>query len=280
MPTALIIGPGYLGRRVGENWLREGYTVYALTRSNGAELQGLGFEPIVGDVLEPATLVQFPPVDRLLYAVGLDRKSGRSMREVYVNGAANVFNAVRVNGPIVYISSTSVYGQTAGEWVAESSATIPTDGSGQVVLDAEETILAIRPETIRLRFAGIYGPNRILRKEALLKGSPLVGDADKWLNLIHVEDGANAVSQAANLATPGSVYNIADTQPVRRREFYTYSAECLGAPAATFEPGPMEQSFSIDANRRIDSSKARAELDWTLKYPSFREGLPAAIRES
>ena len=139
----LIIGCGYLGRRVARRWKKQGHQVFALTRSgdHAADFRDAGIEPFIGDVTDSASLASLPEVDTLLYAVGLDRTSGQSQREVYVGGLENVLArmADRVRC-FLYISSTSVYGQNAGEWVDESSECRPTSENGSVCLDAESLL--------------------------------------------------------------------------------------------------------------------------------------------
>ena len=135
-------------------------------------------------------------------AFGLDRSSGQTMRAVYVEGLANVLAALPAPARFVHVSSTSVYGQTDGEEVDEQSATEPEEESGKIVLEAERVLRRAAPEAIILRFAGIYGPGRLLRRQAIEAGEPIVGNADKWLNLIQVEDGAEAVLAAVELQHP------------------------------------------------------------------------------
>jgi nucleoside-diphosphate-sugar epimerase len=266
----LIIGCGYLGQRVATAW--PGGPVAALTRGRAAELTSLGIQPHIGDVLDSVSLQSLPAVSMLLYAVGLDRSAGRSMREVYVDGLANVLKNVHCAGPFVYISSTGVYGQTNGEWVDENSLTEPIEESGRVVLAAEQTLRQLRPDAIILRFAGIYGPNRVLRRQALLNGEPLTNDADKWLNLIHVADGVQAVLAAFRQGKPGETYLIADDEPVTRRDFYTRSAELLDAPPAQFA---TTGATGREPNRSIRNSHAKKLLGWQPEYRSYREGLAA-----
>ena len=100
----------------------------------------------------------------------------------------------------MYVSSTGVYGQCHGEEVDEESATEPVEESGRVVLEAERLLHQQLPEAVILRFAGIYGPGRLLRRQAIEAGEVLVGDPEKWLNLIHVADGAAAVHAAEESA--------------------------------------------------------------------------------
>lgn len=271
----LIFGCGYLGRVVAARWLAAGSRVVALTRSNAAKLQTVGVEPVSGDVLDPASLRALPVAFTVLYAVGFDRAAGKSMHEIYVRGLANVLDALPACARFVYVSSTSVYGQSDGSWVDEDSPTEPTEESGRIVLEAERLLRAKKPDAIVLRSAGLYGPHRLLRQGPILKGEPLVGDADKWLNLVHVSDAADAVLLAEAKADPGGTYNVADGSPVARRDFYTRLAELLNAPAAAFEHRPEPGA----PNRRIDASKFRA-LGWAPKYPTYRDGLPVAVRES
>lgn len=273
----LIIGCGYLGQRVAELWKQHGDTVFALTRNRAAEFQSRGWQPIIGDVLEPSSLQNLPSVDTILYAIGWDRSSGRAMRDVYVQGLQNVLQALPPHGKLIYVSSTSVYGQTDGDWVSETSTTEPAEGSGQIVLDAERTLLHHRPSSVILRFAGIYGPKRLLREKALRNGEPLLGDAEKWLNLIEVRDGAQAVIAAEHSGQSGEIYNIADDMPTSRRDFYTFLAEQLGAPVAKFEPMPEGQAGYRDTHRRISNAKAKRELTWTPQYASYRDGIPASV---
>jgi nucleoside-diphosphate-sugar epimerase len=267
--SSLILGCGYLGRRVAWRWVEQGRRVFALTRGNSEQLRALGIEPIVGDVCDPATLRDLPRVNTVFYAIGLDRSSGHSMREVYVDGLANVLTALPRPERFIHVSSTSVYGQTDGGWVNEESATEPVEDSGRVVLNAERLLRERIPEAIILRFAGIYGPDRLLRKAALLRGEPLVGDCEKWLNLIHVDDGVDAVLAAEAKAEPGSTFTIADGSPVSRREFYSHWAKVLGAPPAAFEHLPEPGA----ANRRISNDAARSRLGWSPRHSSYRDGL-------
>ena len=275
-----IIGCGYLGRRVARLWLEQGKQVGALTRSRSEEFRKLRIEPIQGDVLDPD--LKLPEVDTLLYAVGLDRSSGRSFREVYIDGLRNVLEKLPKPRRFIYVSSTSVYGQSDESWVTESSLTDPVEENGKIVLEAEELIRSNFADALILRFAGIYGPDRILRRAAIEKGEPLRGDADKWLNLIHVEDGAKVVLAAEEKAQSGSTFLVADGHPVRRREFYTRMSELLQAPAARFEPLPPETPLPPHerGSRRVSNQKLGDELTITLDFPDYLTGLPQAILNS
>src|SRR5262245_57162288 len=212
MGIKLIVGCGYLGKRVAQRWRAAGHRVFVTTRKLGRfeELTALGVEPILCDVLDPNSLGELPPVQSVLHCVALDRSTGVEMRRLYVEGLANVLAAVGPDARFVYVSSSGVYGQTGGEEVDETAATDPPDESGRVVLEAERLLRERRPGALVLRFAGIYGPGRLLRAQALKAGEPVVGDPGRWLNLIHVEDGVTAVVAAEGEGEEGEVVNVAD----------------------------------------------------------------------
>lgn len=276
MSAKLIIGCGYLGRRVAAQWRAAGERVFATTRrpERADEFRALGLDPIMCDITRPESLTALPhSVDAIVHCVGLDRTAGLPMRTVYVDGLRNILTTLLGwTGRFVHVSSTSVYGQTNAEDVDETAATEPIEESGRIVLDAERCLRMLRPEAIVLRFAGIYGPDRLLKSKALRAGEPLTAHPDKRLNLIHVDDGARAVVAAIERGSPGAIYNVCDDEPVLRRAFYARFAELIGAPPPTFAPSAHER-----ANRRILNTRLRRDLAVELLYPTFKEGLRASV---
>jgi nucleoside-diphosphate-sugar epimerase len=280
---ALVIGCGYLGRRVAAIWRSEGIEVSALTRTpqNAAALAEQGIEPIVGDVLLPETLRSLPETEIVLYAVGYDRHAAATKRDVYVRGVANVLEAwsPRVRR-FLYISSTSVYGQDAGEWVDETSETNPATADGQIVLAAEETVRQACPKGVAsvLRFSGIYGPGRLLRRiESVRSGEPITANPDGFLNLIHVDDGATIVSRLAVHEALQSTYLISDDRPVHRREYYTLLAGLVGGGEPVFQFDAS--GGGVGMNKRCSNARLKAELGDILRFPTFESGLAHAVGE-
>jgi nucleoside-diphosphate-sugar epimerase len=284
--STLIVGCGYLGRRVGRLLHRRGERVFGTARTAGraAELVGWGVEPIRADVLDPVSLAALPAVDRVFYCVGFDRGAGVPLRAVWVDGLRHVLGRlIDRAGGLVYAGSTGVYGQDDGGWVDEDSPTAPRHEAGQVGLEAEGVVREVAgpgglPAAI-LRFSGLYGPGRIIRREALGRGEPIVGDPARYLNLIHVDDAAAAVVAALERARPGQVYLVSDDRPVERREYYTRAAEHLLAPAPRFEPPAPGSSASRreEANKRVSNRRMKAELGVCLTYPDLTTGIPAAL---
>lgn len=273
----LVIGCGYLGERVAREWLRQGEEVSVLTRSesHAEKFAGWGLKPIIGDVLDAESLWKLPSAETVLYAVGFDRTSATSKRTVYVNGLSNVLRQVASTCErFVYVSSTSVYGQNAGELVDESSATTPTEENGRICCDAEAAVRLLKAEAIILRLAGIYGPGRLLaRVEQLRRGDRLTGNPDAWLNLIHVEDAVRAVLAAETRGVDGATYLVCDDQPLRRREYYSALAETVGAPTPQFEELSADAPERKRFNKRCVNRRLREELRVELQFPKVTCGL-------
>ncbi len=284
--TTLIVGCGYLGERVGTWLARRGEVVHGTVRSarRAEELTRLGITPVIADVLHPDSLTDLPEADRVLYCVGFDRSSGADMRAVYVDGLGNLLEHLPATATrLVYASSTSVYGQARGEWIDELSPTEPQSTSGRICLEAEDLLLGRSSRSnlsrVVLRFAGLYGPGRVIRRALLEKGEPVPGDPSRFLNLIHIDDAAQAAVAALDTSSPDPVYVISDDRPVPRREYYTLTARLLNAPAPRF--GPSDEGKRGEradtTNRRCLNSRMRDRLGVDLNYPDISSGVPAAL---
>jgi nucleoside-diphosphate-sugar epimerase len=276
---ALIFGCGYLGRRVAAIWRASGASVTALTRSheNAFVLSQQGIDPVVGDVLLPQTLQALPAADIGLYAVGYDRQSAASKHDVYVRGVTNVLATI---GPrirrLIYISSTSVYGQDAGEWIDETSETTPAREDGRIVLAAEEAARQACPGTVSvLRLSGIYGPGRLLRRvESVRGGEPIPANPDGFLNLIHVDDASQIVARLSCRDGAQSTYLVTDDQPVRRRDYYSLLSQLVGAGEPVFHFDGKGTGLS----KRCSNARLKAELGDTLRFPTIATGLSHALK--
>ena len=273
----LIFGCGYLGLRAAEAWLTEGAQVSVVTRSaeRAREFAAIGLQPIIGDVVRPETLRDLPACDCLLYSIGYDRTANVSRRAVTVDGLQNALTAVGDRcGRWIQISSTSVYGQIDGEWVDEESLNNSVDESGALQCEAEQLAFTHRNASV-LRLSGIYGPKRLLsRAESLRAGTPIAGDPEGWLNLIHVDDAVRAVRAAADRGVAGRTYLVSDDAPLRRREYYDLLAKLLQCPSPAFSGAPGARGTS---NKRCRNSRMKEELRVTLHFPTVETGLPAAV---
>ena len=283
--TTLIVGCGYLGRRVGWRLRQRGERVFGTVRS-GSSAKGLepwGIEPVIADVLDPGAIGRLPEADRVVYCVGFDRAAGIPMRAVYVDGLKAVLDRLgSVVTRIVYASSTGVFGKDDGGWVDEGSPTEPRHESGRVCLDAEDVVRASGVHSVVIRYAGLYGPGRIVRRDAVAKGEFLVGDPDRFLNLIHIDDAAGAAVAALDVESAGPLYVACDDRPVPRRLYYAAVAAAIGAPEPRFrppEPGSPE-SRREEANKRVRNDRIKADLNLSWMFPTIESGVPDALARS
>jgi nucleoside-diphosphate-sugar epimerase len=204
-----------------------------------------------------------------------------SIHSVYVDGLAAVLD--RFEAPpdrFLYISSTGVYGDVTGD-IDEQSPCHPTREGGRACLAAEQLLAAHRAGTGRviLRLAGIYGPGRLPRRADLVAGRPIEAAPHGQLNLIHVDDAADVVLAAETRARPPALYVVSDGHPVERADYYRYAAELLETPAPVFAPpgGGSSRAERATGPRHLHNDKMRRELAVTLRYPTYREGLRAAL---
>lgn len=282
----LIFGCGYLGLRVARLWISRGETAYAVTRSpeRGAVLAAEGIRPIVADLFATDQISVPPNVTTVLFAVGYDRGSSRAIQDVYVGGIARALVSTPLSiERFLYVSSTGVYGTVAGQEVDEETPCKPTRDGGKASLAAEQTLAASQfgSKAIVLRLAGIYGPGRIPRGADLLVGKPIDAPARGWLNLVHVEDAARIVLLAEERAVPPRTYVVSDGQPVVRAEYYKELARLLSAPPPQFVDPPVGSPAGQRAasDKRVNPRRMLKELQPSLLYPSYREGLSAIVSQ-
>jgi nucleoside-diphosphate-sugar epimerase len=284
----LILGCGYLGLRVARQWLAAGHEVYAVTRSveRAAQLNQEGLRPIFADVTGLASLGgHLSGAKTVLYAIGYDPKAGKSRQDVQLDGLKAVLDALAPQVErLIYISTTGVYAQTDGQWVDEESECRPTREAATVALSAESIVRnhALAGRSFVLRLAGIYGPSRIPHRDDLVAGRAIAAPPGDFLNLIHVDDAVSAVLAVEAKGTPPRTFLVSDGQPVRRSDFFAEYARLVGAPPPRFEiPAPEILAASRSGtNKRVSNARIRSDVDFSPRYPSYREGLGAIIRES
>ena len=168
---------------------------------------------------------------------------------------------------VVYISSTAVYGEAL--FVDEST---PVDGRTEraaLRLEVERTVSAGPWSSLILRAAAIYGPGRGVQ-ESLQRGACRVDDS--FVSRIHVDDLAAHV-EAGLLSDLRGAYPVADEEPCTSREITEFCARLLDLPV------PSSSLAKARATRRVDGSAIRLALSITLQYPSYRVGIPAALRK-
>ncbi len=204
--------------------------------------------------------------------------------------AADLVRA-HVTGPglrwVGYLSSTGVYGDHGGAWVAaERTAPRPSGPRGVRRLAAEEAWRALGarhglPVHV-FRLAGIYGPGRSALDAARAGAARRVRREGLETSRVHVDDAVDALLASIARPCPGAVYDLADDLPAPPDEVVAEACALLGVaapPVVDWEQAglsPLARSFYAD-RRRVDNAPTKAALGWTPRHPDFRAGLRALL---
>lgn len=293
----LVVGCGYLGRRVAQRWSDAGDQVAAVTRSGerARALGQAGWLAVEADVLLPHTLETMkdvvPELDSAVYAVGYDRSSSVAIDDVYAGGLQNVLDHLpATTGRVIYISSTGVYGPADGRWVDEQTPPNPRRAGGRASLAAEKVLANHRlgKQSAILRLAGIYGPGRVPHHKPLRAGEPIGAPEQGWLNLIHVADAA-AIVVAVDVWLAGRqvadgphVFCVSDGNPVVRGEYYREAARLIGAPPPRFTMPDDDSPAAARAasDKRVSNEKLCRIIGPKFDFPSYRAGLAQVADEA
>jgi len=284
----LIAGCGWLGRSVGRALLDRGAQVVGVRRDPGAcrQLAECGFEALPLDLGDPGAGDSLPrDVDAILACQSAGGRSRESYLKAYVDLTRTLLDHGRANGisRFVYISSTGVFGQSAGRIVDEETPPAPADGPAQVLVDAERQVLEAGGEqglgACVIRPSGLYGPERYGVLERVRRGSLALGDGDdRWTNWCHRADITQMTLAALDRGETGAVYHASDAAPTPRREVVEWISAALGIDAPRRGAGATGEAASRPvANRRISAESSRERLSTPLLYPSFREGLASGV---
>lgn len=262
----LVLGAGYAGsavlRLARERGLRAVGNVRSAARAE--RLAAEGFEVLrrgaldasIGEHVDEAThvVVAFPP---------------DGVTDARVAAAPGLARAAAVT----YVSSTGVYGDVRGV-VDDATPTPPRPTERARKLLVAEAEYLVRGAVV-LRAPGIYGPDRGLHVRILSGAHQIPGDGTRFLSRVHVDDLARFVLGASAHDRHGGsseIYLVGDAEPARQIDVARFVAEAYGAPMPPFVPLESVPE-SLRADRRVDSSRARAHFGVTLAYPTYREGM-------
>jgi len=283
----LIIGCGYLGRRLGARARAVGASVTGLvrTRESAARLKAAGITPLLGDLDRPP-LPSLPSRGRELYYLAPPPARGRTDPRL-----GNLLEALASSGQprrIVYLSTTGVYGDCGGDWVDETRPPRPEVERARRRWNAEQRLrvwhAAGHGELVILRVAGIYGPGK-LPLQRLRQGLPMVSAADSpWTNRIHADDLVSVCLAAMERGRDGAVYNVSDGHPGTMRDYFDRVADLAGLPRpplVSLEEAGGRLSAGLLSylreSRRLDNRRMLEELGVRLRYPDLEAGLPASL---
>ena len=190
---------------------------------------------------------------------------------------------------IVYLSSVSIYGDTYGEWVTET--TDPgRDAMARIVYQAEQLVLRHPTPSAVLRAGMIYGAHddgMTALADSVRRGRTVyMGDAHAYHNWIHEADLAQAIVLAAEQQPADQILNITDDSPASAAAFAACVADGLGVAAPSRMSAPAfalnrmtseMQRRLMDTSLRVKNDKAKQVLGWTPRHAGFRPGIDQAL---
>lgn len=284
----LIIGCGYVGIPLGAELVRLGHEVFGVRRSADAdeELKAAGITPLIADISRREELEKLPTgFDWVVNTVASNKGGAEEYEQVYFNGTGHLIDWLAANPPkkFVYTSSTSVYGQTDGSAVKESSPTEPQNDTGRILVQTEKLLLDAAQQNkfpaVILRVAGIYGPDRgHLFQQYLCNEAKMSGKGEQLINMIHRDDLVGVIIAALKSGRAGEVYNAVDDEPVAQIHFFRWLSETLGKymPPFATEAETAERRRGL-TQKKVSNRRLKMEMGYQFKYPTFRQGYTAEI---
>lgn len=288
---ALILGCGYVGLALSRALNAAGVAVRGTTRDaqRFPELEEAGATPEIADVTDPATLRPLAD-DRPDVVFDLVRPQRIGEGRFTPWGTRNVASAFTDRGveALVYLSSTSVYGHRSGELTDERTPVDPVSPVGKARVESEQIYLeSYRDNGLPVRICrvpGIYGPGRTLRQRLEAGAYRRLDDEKLWVSRIHVDDLATGLVAAWERGKAGEIYLLCDNEPVTGEDYAQLTASLLSVPLPpTVEREDIRQELNSDAferrisSRRCSNQRMREELGVQLRFPTIREGVPAAL---
>ena len=297
-------GSGVLGRRLVPQLVARGHQVTATTTSAAklGLLEQLSAEGIVMDALDAASVgeaVAAARPDAIVHemtALSVAhagkpnlRKANRffaATNRLRTEGTDHLLAAAQATGVSHFVAQghASMNGIRKGGWVKTEEDPLEVLEGTKAIRHLEDVV--VKAGGTVLRYGGFYGPGAWDEQLALVRKRlfPLVGGGTGYVSWVHVDDAASATVLALEQSAKG-VFNIVDDEPAPVSAWLPFLAECARAkqprriPAwlARLLAGEMAVGIMTEG-RGFSNAKAKRELGWQLRYPSWRQGFTEELR--
>jgi nucleoside-diphosphate-sugar epimerase len=296
-------GTGVIGRRLVPQLVARGHQVTATTTSAGKLrlLEQLGAEGIVMDGLDAASVgeaVAAARPDAIVHemtALSVAYAGKPNMRRadrffattnrLRSEGVDHLLAAAEATGVSCFVAQghASMNGLREGGWVKTEEDPLEVIEGTKAINHLEDVV--VKAGGAVLRYGGFYGPGadddqvKLIRKGLF----PLVGSGTGYVSWVHVDDAASATVLAVEQKAKG-VFNIVDDEPAPVSEWLPYLAECAGANPPRRVPRWLARLLAgqmvvgmMTEGRGFSNAKAKRELGWELRYPSWRQGFKEEV---
>lgn len=237
--------------------------------------------PVAGNMtdVEQLTSILNQQFDVVIVTLTPQSFTEPAYRDSYVAGAEALAAAIEQTQSqpklVLWVSSTSVYGNNQGAWVDENTPTNPASFSGRLLLQAEQTIGRLPCAHSIVRFSGIYGPGRTRMLDQIKAGKGRPAQPEQWSNRIHSDDCAGVLAHLVELFEGGesleTVYLGTDCEPVTQHRMRRWMASQMQVQLT-------DETVVQNAIRRC-SNQRLLESGYEFIYPSYKEGYLALMRE-
>ena len=296
-------GTGVIGRRLVPQLVARGHQVTATATSPGklGLLERLGADGVVMDGLDamsvgevvaaarPEAIVHQMTALSAAHAGKPDLKHPDRFFATTIRlrseGTDHLLAAAEATGVshVVAQSFGAFNGIRKGGWVKTEED--PLDPGPASARKGAEAISHLEDVVVKaggavLRYGGLYGPGATDDQVELVRKRlfPLVGSGTGYFSWVHVDDAASATVLAAEQQAEG-VFNIVDDEPAPVSQWLPYLAECAGAKRPMRIPAWLARLLAgemvvgmMTEGRGFSNAKAKRELGWKLRYPSWRQG--------
>jgi len=301
---------GVIGRRLVPMLVRSGHEVTGMTRRSerSGQVEAMGALPAVCDVfdapaLEAAVAAASPEVvihELTDLPAALDPRKYESQMagndRLRSEGTANLVAAARAAGAKRIVAQSIAFAYTpSGPAIKTESdplfddAPFPWSRAVAALHDLEHAVTQTAGiEGIVLRYGFFYGPGTAyaadghLCREVAKRRIPLIGGGTGVFSFIQIDDAATATVAAIDGGTPGAIYNIVDDEPAPGSEWIPVYAEAMGAKPPRRVPrwlgrmiGGRTAVMMMTQTRGASNERAKKELGWSPRYPSWRTGFGA-----
>jgi nucleoside-diphosphate-sugar epimerase len=286
---------GALGRPLVKALISGGHQVIGMTRSRPEVVESLGGTAAVADALDAEAVgraVEGAGPDAIVHNLtAIPRKAitmPRDLKEtnrLRIEGTKNLIDAARATGVKRIVAQSITF---AFDGKHESSMRPLTGmGSFQKAVDAAvslENQVVQFPGTV-LRYGYFYGagtaPTELWPKALKRRMLAILGKGMGLWSFIHMDDAATATLAALEWGRDGEIYNVCDDEPIPASDALGIVSQSAGVPKPLRLPevGPYFARHFFNKSTGASNDKAKSELNWSPRFPTFREGYPATLGE-
>jgi nucleoside-diphosphate-sugar epimerase len=297
-------GTGVLGRRLVPQLVARGHQVTATTTSaaKSGVLEQLGAEAVVMNGLDAASVREAVAAARpevivhQMTGISLAHAGQPDMKHfdrwavptirLRTEGTDHLLAAAEATGVSHFVAQgyANWNGIREGGWVKTEQDPLDLH-AGTAAYTSMAALRHVEDVVVKaggavLRYGAFYGPGAIDDQVELLRKRqyPLVGDGSGYASWVHLDDAASATVLAVEEKAAG-VFNIVDDEPAPASEWLPYLAACAGAKKPMRVPRWLARLLAgevavimMTEGRGFSNAKAKAELGWQLRYPSWRRG--------